>query len=177
MNNTNVKIISYKDDYKVRLKNLLREYLEYTARFLIEEPWKFSVDIEKELAKTFDNLDQFKAPKGEIFLVIFDQKLVGTASLKMIRSNASELKRMYIEPRYQRQKKGQLLIETVIEKSFHFGATEIYLESPPPLKPAHKLYLKNGFELINEYPEVSIPHELRFNWVYMKRPIFNIKGQ
>ena len=52
---------------------MLSDYLEYTARFLIEEPWKFSVDIEKELAKTFDNLDQFKSPKGEIFLVIFDQ--------------------------------------------------------------------------------------------------------
>ena len=72
----------------------------------------------------------------------------------MIRNDASELKRMYIEPKYRRQKKGQLLIETVIEKSFHFGATEIYLESPPPLKPAHKLYLKNGFELINELKSV-----------------------
>ena len=58
MNNTNVKIISYKDDYKVTLKNLLREYLEYTARFLIEEPWKFSVDIEKELDKTFGTKKQ-----------------------------------------------------------------------------------------------------------------------
>ena len=130
MNNTNVKIISYKDDYKVTLKNLLREYLEYTARFLIEEPWKFSVDIEKELAKTFDNLDQFKAPKGEIFLVIFDQKVVGTASLKMIRSNASELKRMYIEPRYQRQKKGQLLmVLEAPEISSQLAASESRLRS------------------------------------------------
>ena len=81
----------------------------------------------------------------------------------MIRNNASELKRMYIEPKYRRQKIGKFLLEYAIEKSVHFGATEMYLESPPPFKPAHKLYLKNGFELIEEYPEVSIPNELRFN--------------
>ena len=53
----------------------------------------------------------------------------------------------------------------------------MYLESPPPCKPAHKLYIKNGFELIEEYPEVSIPNELRFNWIYMKRSNLSKKGQ
>ena len=53
----------------------------------------------------------------------------------------------------------------------------MYLESPPPFKPAHKLHLKNGFEYIEEYPEVSIPNELRFNWIYMKRSNLSKKGQ
>ena len=95
----------------------------------------------------------------------------------MIRNNASELKRMYIEPKYRRQKIGKFLLDYAIEKSVHFGATEMYLESPPPFKPAHKLYLKNGFEYIEEYPEVSIPNELRFNWIYMKRSNLSKKGQ
>ena len=55
------------------------------------------------------------------------------------------------------------------ERSIQFGANEMYLESPPPFKPAHKLYRKNGFEMIKEYPEVSIPHELRADWVYTKK--------
>ena len=90
----------------------------------------------------------------------------------MIRGNASELKRMYIEPNFQGQKIGQQLLEATFKKSIQFGATEMYLESPPPFKPAHKLYQKNGFEIIEEYPEVSIPQELRFNWVYMKKSNF-----
>tara|TARA_B100000768_G_C11169543_1_gene328088 strand:+ start:216 stop:494 length:279 start_codon:yes stop_codon:yes gene_type:complete len=87
----------------------------------------------------------------------------------MIRDTASELKRMYVEPNFQGQKIGQILLEATFERSIQFGANEMYLESPPPFKPAHKLYRKNGFEMIKEYPEVNIPHELRADWVYMKK--------
>ena len=177
MKKSQFKIITYNKSYKDILVKMLRKYLEFTAKFLRKEPWKCSVNIDHELAKTFDNLDQFTAPKGEIFLAIFEKKVVGTASIKMIRNDASELKRMYIDPKYRRQKKGQLLLETSIEKSVHFGANEMYLESPPPFKPAHKLYLKNGFELIEEYPEVNIPNELRLNWIYMKRSNLSKRGQ
>ena len=89
--------------------------------------------------------------------------------LKMIMDTASELKRMYVEPELQGQKIGQILLEAAIERSIQFGATERYLESPPPFKPAHKLYRKNGFKMIKEYPEVSIPYELRANWIYMRK--------
>ena len=163
------EIISFEENFKEALKKMLREYLEYTAKFLKEEPWNCSIDIEHELAKTFDNLGQFKAPKGEILLAVINGKAIGTASIKMIRGNASELTRMYIEPNFQGQKIGQQLLEATFKKSIQLGASEMYLESPPPFKPAHKLYQKNGFEIIEEYPEVSIPQELRFNWVYMKK--------
>ena len=164
-----IQIVSYNESFKDVLQKMLREYLEYTAKFLKEEPWNCSIDIEHELAKTFDNLGQFKAPKGEILLAVINGRAIGTTSIKMIRDNASELKRMYIEPNFQGQKIGQLLLEATFRKSIQLGATEMYLESPPPFKSAHKLYQKNGFEIIEEYPEVSIPQELRFNWVYMKK--------
>jgi hypothetical protein len=45
----------------------------------------------------------------------------------------------------------------------------IAIEGPPRFKPAHKLYRKNGFEMIKEYPEVSIPYELRADWTYTKK--------
>ena len=87
----------------------------------------------------------------------------------MIRDTASELKRMYVEPELQRQKIGQILLEAAFERSLQFRATKMKLESPPPFKPNHKLYRKNGFEMTKEYPEVSIPKELKANWVYMKK--------
>ena len=164
-----IQIVSYNESFKDLLQKMLREYLEYTAKFLKEEPWNCSIDIEHELAKTFDNLGQLKAPKGEILLAVINGRAIGTTSIKMIRDNASELKRMYIEPNFHGQKIGQLLLEATFRKSIQLGATEMYLESPPPFKSAHKLYQKNGFEIIEEYPEVSIPQELRFNWVYMKK--------
>ncbi len=80
---------------------------------------------------------------GEILLAIIDGNLVGTAFIKMIRDTASELKRMYVEPKLQGQKIGQILLEATFERSIQFGANEMYLESPPPFKSAHKLYRKN----------------------------------
>ena len=74
MKKSQLKIELYNKNYKDILVTMLREYLEFTAKFLIEDPWKCSVNIDDELAKTFDNLDQFTAPKGEIFLVIFNNK-------------------------------------------------------------------------------------------------------
>ena len=164
-----LKIEYFSAEFKYELENILRQYLSYTSEFLKKNPWNCSIDIDYELAKTFDNLVQFKAPRGEILLAFIDGNLIGTASIKMIRDTASELKRMYVEPELQGQKIGQILLEAAFERSIQFGATEMYLESPPPFKPAHKLYRKNGFEMIKEYPEVSIPYELRANWVYMKK--------
>ncbi len=45
----------------------------------------------------------------------------------------------------------------------------MFLDTPPPFEAAHKLYLKNGFELFEEYPELSIPDELKPQWVYMRK--------
>ena len=151
---------------------MLKEYLVFTANFLKEKPWNCCIDIEYELAKTFDNLQEFKPPNGEILVAIFNDKLIGTTSLKMIRNNASELKRMFVEPYFQGKKIGQLLLNKAIEKSIEFGACEMYLESPPPCKKAHKLYKKNGFKIIKEYPEVSIPSQLKIDWIYMKNSNF-----
>ena len=56
-----------------------------------------------------------------------------------------------------------------IEEAKRMEAGEIFLDSPPPFKPAHKLYEKYGFETFQEYPEVAIPAELKIEWVYMKK--------
>ena len=169
-----LKIEHFSAQFKYELENILRQYLSYTSKFLKKNPWNCSIDIDYELAKTFDNLVQFKAPRGEILLAFIDGNLIGTASIKMIRNTASELKRMYVEPELQGQKIGQILLEAAFERSIQFGATKMYLESPPPFKPAHKLYKKNGFKMIKEYPEVSIPYELRANWIYMKKSSLKI---
>jgi GNAT superfamily N-acetyltransferase len=76
---------------------------------------------------------------------------------------------MCVEPELKGQKIGQTLLEAAFARPIQVGTTEMYIESPPPFKTAHRLFRKNGFEMIKEYPEVSIPYELRANWVYMKK--------
>ena len=94
---------------------------------------------------------------------------MGTASIKKIRPDTAEIKRMYLKPKYQGNGIGNLLLENIIKEAKRMDAREIFLDSPPPFKPAHQLYEKYGFEIFQEYPEVAIPAELKIDWVYMKK--------
>ena len=96
---------------------------------------------------------------------------MGTASIKKIRPDTAEIKRMYVKPEYQGNGLGNLLLENIIEEAKRMDAKEIFLDSPPPFKPAHQLYEKYGYENFQEYPEVAIPAELKIDWVYMKKTL------
>tara|TARA_B100001057_G_C22622277_1_gene861052 strand:+ start:326 stop:841 length:516 start_codon:yes stop_codon:yes gene_type:complete len=164
-----IQIVSFEKYLEGELRTLLREYLDFAANVIIEEPWKFSINIEKEIEFTFEKMKDFTPPNGDILVAFSDEQAVGTASIKMIRKDVSELKRMYVKPKFQGQLIGQKLLERLFKRSEEFGAKEVFLDTPPPFEAAHKLYLKNGFELFEEYPELSIPDELKPQWVYMRK--------
>ena len=46
MKKSQLKIELYNKNYKDILVTMLREYLEFTAKFLIKHPWKCSVNID-----------------------------------------------------------------------------------------------------------------------------------
>ena len=164
-----INVITYKDELEQDLKSMLRDYLNLVAEEVKHDPWSFEVNIAEALDFTFQNLSDFAPPKGKIFIAQNSNQTVGTASIKKIRPNTAEIKRMYVNPEYQGNGIGNLLLENVIEEAKRMGAKEIFLDSPPPFKPAHQLYKKYGFEIFQEYPEVAIPSELKVEWVYMKK--------
>ena len=164
-----IDVITYKDELQQDLKSMLRDYLNLVAEEVKHDPWRFEVNIAEALDFTFQNLSDFTPPKGKIFIAQNSNQTVGTASIKKIRPDTAEIKRMYVKPEYQGNGIGNLLLENVIEEAKRMDAREIFLDSPPPFKPAHKLYEKYGFETFQEYPEVAIPAELKIEWAYMKK--------
>ena len=164
-----IDVITYKDELQQDLKSLLGDYLNLVAKEVKHDPWRFEVNIAEALDFTFKNLDDFIPPKGRIFIAQKLNQTVGTASIKKIRPNTAEIKRMYVKPEYQGNGIGNLLLENIIKEAKRMDAREIFLDSPPPFKPAHQLYEKYGFEIFQEYPEVAIPAELKVEWVYMKK--------
>ena len=164
-----IDVITYKDELQQDLKSMLGDYLNLVAIEVKHEPWRFEVNIAEALDFTFQNLSDFTPPKGKIFVAQKSKQTVGTVSIKKIRPNTAEIKRMYVKPEYQGNGIGNLLLENVIEEAKRMDAREIFLDSPPPFKPAHQLYEKYGFEIFQEYPEVAIPAELKIDWVYMKK--------
>ncbi len=166
-------ITNYDSSFRQSLERLLYDYLVLTANIVKEPPFCYDFNddaIEEALAFTFANLSQFVPPHGQIFVATITEELVGTAAIKMIRPDVAELKRMYVKPELQGRHIGDDLLVRALKTAKDFGAKEIFLESAPPFKSAHNLYRKHGFEDFEEYPEASIPEEVRyFDWMWMKK--------
>ena len=48
-----------------------------------------------------NNLDKFAEPDGRLLLVKVDGEIAGTISLRKIRRDCGEIKRMYIKPEFR----------------------------------------------------------------------------
>jgi GNAT superfamily N-acetyltransferase len=165
-------IKTYDSSFRQPLEQLLYDYLVLTAHVVKEAPWSYELDddkIDEALAFTFADLSMFVPPHGQIFVATIANELVGTTAIKMMRPDVAELKRMYVKPDFQGRHIGEDLLVTALKTARDFGAKEIFLESPPPFKSAHNLYRKHGFEDFEEYSEASIPDEVKFDWVWMKK--------
>ena len=166
-----IDIITYKDELEQDLKSMLGDYLKLVAKEVKHDPWRFEINVPEAIDFTFKNLNDFTPPKGKILIAQKSKKCVGTASIKKIRPETAEIKRMYVKPEYQGKGIGNLLLENALEEAKRMNAKEILLDSPPPFKPSHQLYEKHGFKIFQEYPEVAIPAELKVEWVYMKKTL------
>ena len=60
-----------------------------------------------EIQFIMKNLDQFAEPDGRLFLVETDGQIAGTISLRKIRPNCGEIKRMYVRPQFRGKKLGR----------------------------------------------------------------------
>ena len=57
------------------------------------------------------------------------------------------------------------MVSASVDIALELGATEIYLDTPPPFKPAHRLYQRQGVIWTEKYPEVDNPDELKIDWL------------
>ena len=106
-----------------------------------------------------NNLDKFAEPDGRLLLVEVDGKIAGTISLRKIRGDCGEIKRMYIKPEFRGKKLGNLMIEKVISVSKENGFSKLYLDTALFMSSAVSLYKKFVFKEIDSYPECIVPKE------------------
>ena len=167
----NFNIRPFGDADRPSLERLFRDYLALTAKELEKAPWHFELPIDVVMSMTFDNLEMFTPPNGQILIATIDGEAHGTTSLKMIRPAAAEIKRMYVTREARGRGIGESLVLAAVDIALELGATEMYLDTPPPFKSAHRLYQRQGFIWTEEYPEVEIPDELKIDWLYMHKQL------
>ena len=121
-----IQIFQYKESHLGAIRLILTEYMKFIANEIIKPPWQFNVDIEHEVDFTMNNLDKFAEPDGRLLLVQVDGEIAGTISLRKIRRDCGEIKRMYIKPEFRGKKLGNLMIEKVINISEENGFSKLF---------------------------------------------------
>ena len=90
----NFNIRPYSDADRPNLPRLFRDYLSLTAEELEKAPWHFELPINAVMSMTFNKLEMFTPPNGQILIATLDGEAHGTVSVQIIRPDAAELKRM-----------------------------------------------------------------------------------
>ena len=166
-----IQIFQYNESHLVEIRIILNEYLTFIAKELTKQPWNFNLDVENEINFTMNNLDKFALPYGRLLLVEIENEIAGTVSLRKIREDAGEIKRMYIKPKFRGKKLGNLLIEEVINISEKNDFSKLYLDTAHFMSSAITLYKKFGFNETTSYPESVIPKGLIDKMIFMVKEL------
>ena len=166
-----IQIFQYKESHLGEIRIILNEYLSFIAKELIKPPWNFNLDVEHEVNFTMNNLDKFAEPDGRLLLVEVDGEIAGTISLRKIREDAGEIKRMYVKPKFRGKKLGNLMVEKVISISEENGFSKLFLDTSLFMSSAVSLYKKYGFKEIDSYTECIVSKELWDNWIFMMKEL------
>lgn len=114
--------------------------------------------------KCFDELGKKFDPSGRhyfyndienyfvvFYCLLYQDRLIGTAALKIIDEFTVELKAMYLDQEYRGQGLGRKLMGKVISEAKSLGYKCIVLDSMSQYKSALKLYEKTGFKNTERY--------------------------
>jgi GNAT superfamily N-acetyltransferase len=172
-----LQIIQIKDNnYNSVLRELFTEYIE-SVLLKCQEEFNVKYDIKNFAAVAVNNsleeLYKFFPPSGCLLLCKDNDKVVGTACMRMIGEKIGEIKRMYVRPLFRGKGIGRALLEKLINKAQGFGYLKIRLDTGPFMKEAQRLYHSFGFRNIKPYPESEVlgenmPKEITENWIFME---------
>jgi ribosomal protein S18 acetylase RimI-like enzyme len=153
MKDMNMKIIEYEPQFKEDFVRLNTEWI--TQYFQLENP-----DY-----RLFENPEKIITDGGNIFFVLHDDKVTGTAALLAEDGGkVYEIAKMAVTPEYRGKGIGETLLKHLLDYAKQHKAVRLYLISNTTLKPAIKLYEKLGFKQIlgkeNDYTRGDYMAEL-----------------
>ena len=82
---------------------------------------------------------------GEFLVGVLDNKIVCMGAFRKKSDTLAEVKRMRVNPDYQRRGFGQTILNNLEAKAIQFGYKELCLDTTTKLIPAQKFYKKNGY--------------------------------
>lgn len=125
-----------------------------TAKLLFRE-YAALINIDLTFQKFDDELSDiskmYAPPSGGIILCKADEKFVGCIAIRKIEDSICELKRMYVNPNFQRKGIGKVLLEKALDLAINYNYKLIRLDTLNYMAPAIYLYKQYGFYEIEPY--------------------------
>lgn len=116
-----------------------------------------------------DHLDEMLPPNGRLALARGpDGRLLGCGTLRRIRPDAVEMKRMFVRPEARGKGLGQRLFEMRIDEARKMGCRAVYADTAKGNRPMLSMYERFGFHYIPRYPENANPIEFEPYLVYLQ---------
>ena len=109
---------------------------------------------------------QYAPPQGRLLLVRSAGQPTGCVALRALEAGAGEMKRMFVDARYQRQGVGRALAQAVIQEAKTVGYAVLRLDTSFRQVEAQRLYHSLGFQNIDPY--YAVTPELRRWLVFME---------
>ncbi len=94
---------------------------------------------------------KYGPPFGRLYLAYCDQQLAGCIALRQLDESRCEMKRLYVRPKFRKQKIGMTLVRKVIADAKAIGYRHLLLDTFPFLDVAVRMYEKLGFRYISRY--------------------------
>jgi N-acetylglutamate synthase-like GNAT family acetyltransferase len=135
------------------------EVTELIERIQVGE---FHIPIEEGQRKELQSISSaFQKDKGNYWVALLDEKVIGTIAVVDIGHEAFELRDVFLDKQYRSQSAAfaKKLLDTVFEWSKEHGVKTIYLGTTLAFRAAHRFYEKHGFREITrkEMPPYTQP--------------------
>lgn len=96
--------------------------------------------------KDFDDIEgNYLNNKGEFLIGLLDEKVIAMGALRKVSSDVAELKRMRVDPYFQRQGFGQKILAALEKQAQTLGYKTIQLDTMVTQTAARHLYEKNDY--------------------------------
>jgi GNAT superfamily N-acetyltransferase len=142
LNDTEVRILPYRDEWRVVFERLNREWIE--AHFVLE-------DADREIFR--DPRAAILSSGGEVFFVVEGDQVLATCAVIRHSPEECEIAKMAVSPEARGRGFGDLLMERAIAFAESIGARRMIIVSNTVLQPAIRLYQKHGFTPVPLTPD------------------------
>jgi ribosomal protein S18 acetylase RimI-like enzyme len=82
---------------------------------------------------------------GEFLVGVLDGRIVAIGALKRIAPGQAEIKRVRVDPAFQRRGFGQTMLDALEECATQLGYATLHLDTTVQQQAARRLYTKNGY--------------------------------